>query len=86
MIVHDFSLPVKFIRIGTYYFQLMLALVILQIGPSVVFAFNLFLILLELFANNWVSEVLKKSKTFELMSWYRSWELVRTLVAAWYLR
>ena len=29
----------------------MLALVILQIGPSVFFAFNLFLILLELFAN-----------------------------------
>ena len=49
--VHDFSLPVKLVRIDTYYFQLMLALVILQIGPSVIFAFNLFLILLELFAN-----------------------------------
>ena len=40
MIVHDFSLPVKQVRFDTYYFRLMLVLVIPQIETSV-FVFNL---------------------------------------------
>ena len=40
MIVHDFSLPVKQVRIDTYYFCLMLVLVIAQIKSSV-FGFSL---------------------------------------------
>ena len=51
MTVHVFSLPVKLVRIDTYYFQLMSVLVILQVVTSVVFAFNLSLMLPELFAN-----------------------------------
>ena len=41
MIVHDFPLPVKQVRIDTYYFCLMLVLVIPQIESSVAFVFNL---------------------------------------------
>ena len=41
MIVHEFSLPVKQVRIDTYYFCLMLVLVIPQIETSFVFVFNL---------------------------------------------
>ena len=59
MIVHVFSLPVKLVRIDTYYFQLMSVLVILQVVTSVVFAFNLSLMLPELFVNKlgfWTSQ------------------------------
>ena len=41
MTVNEFSLPVKQLRTDTYYFRLMLALVIPQIETSVVFVFNL---------------------------------------------
>ena len=41
MIVHEFSLPVKQVRIHTCYFHLMLVLVIQQIETLVVFVFNL---------------------------------------------
>ena len=41
MIVHGFPLPVKQVRTETYYFCLMLVLVIPQIETSVVFVFNL---------------------------------------------
>ena len=37
MIIHDFSLPAKQLRIDTYYFCLMLVLVILQIETALVF-------------------------------------------------
>ena len=40
-IVHEFSVPVKQARINTYYFRLMLALLIPQIETSVAFVFNL---------------------------------------------
>ena len=41
MIVNDFSLPVKQVRIDTYYFCLMLALVIPQIETLVAFVLSL---------------------------------------------
>ena len=41
MIVHEFSLPVKQVRIDTYYFRLMLVLIIPQIETSDVFGFDL---------------------------------------------
>ena len=41
MIVYEFSLPVKQARIDTYYFRLMLVLVIPQIETLVVFVFGL---------------------------------------------
>ena len=41
MIVHEFSLPVKQVRIDTYYSRLMLVFVIPQIETYVVFVFNL---------------------------------------------
>ena len=41
MIVHGFSLPVKQVRINTYYFYLMVALVISPIETLVAFVLNL---------------------------------------------
>ena len=41
MIVYEFSLPVKQVKIVTYYFRSMLVFVIPQIETSVVFVFNL---------------------------------------------
>ena len=41
MIVNDFSLPVKQVRIDTYYFCLILVVVIPQIETSIVFVSNL---------------------------------------------
>ena len=40
MILHDFSLPVKHVKIDTY-IRLMLVLVIPQIETSAIFVFNL---------------------------------------------
>ena len=70
MIVHEFSLPVKQVRIDTYYFRLMLVLVIPQIEISVIFYFTLRLHFvldvtrISYLQINWVFEGRKKSKTF----------------------
>ena len=41
MTVDEFSLPLKQVRIDTYFFRLMLVLVIPQIETLVIFAFNM---------------------------------------------
>ena len=41
MIIYDFSLPVKQVTVDTFYYCLMLVLVISQIETAVVFVFNL---------------------------------------------
>ena len=69
MIIYDFSLPVKQVRVDTFYYCLMLILVISQIETAVVFVFNLRIHIVPgvdriTCKKNWGFEGLKKSKTF----------------------
>ena len=87
MIFLDLSLPVKQLRIDTYYFTfLMLVLVIPQIETSVIFVFSLRLHIVSGVTRIICKEigflkVLRNPSPFGPVPWQKL-ELVRTLVAA----